>query len=55
MVDLEIKLVNKHEINQLMSHSYLPKKIICFNESASKTMEKCFLFHLKGNFRSQDI
>ena len=32
------------------------KKIfICFNDSSSKINEKCFFFHLKSSFRSQDI
>ena len=31
------------------------KYIIRFNDSPSKMMKKCFLFHLKSSFRSQDI
>ena len=28
---------------------------ICFNDSFIQKDEKCFLFHLKTSFRSQDI
>ena len=29
--------------------------VICFIESPLKMMKKCFLFHLKSSFGSQDI
>ena len=38
--------------------SHLPKKKIkniCFNDRPFKNDAKCFLFHLKSSFRSQDI
>ena len=28
---------------------------ICFNESSVKMIKKCFLFHFKNSFRSEDI
>ena len=31
------------------------KCFICFDENPFKNDEKCFLFHLKSSFRSQDI
>ena len=43
----------------LKSDSHLPKKVcvICFIESPLKMKNdvKCFLFHLKSSFSSQDI
>ena len=41
----------------LKSDSHLPEQLffICFNDSPSKIMRKCFLFHHKTSFRSQDI
>ena len=45
------------KIQNFKSDSHLPKKIllICFNGSPLKNDEKCFLFHLKSSFHSQDI
>ena len=40
----------------LKSNSQLPPKIFIFvSMIAFKNNEKCFLFHLKSSFRSQDI
>ena len=41
----------------LKSDSHLPKKYLCylFEWKPFKNDEKCFLFHLKSSFRSQDI
>ena len=42
---------------ELKSDSHLQKNfwVICFIEKLFKNDEKCFLFHLKIIFRSQDI
>ena len=44
-------------LDSLNLDSHRPKRdcVICFNESLFKNDEKCFLFHLKSSFRSQDI
>ena len=40
----------------LKTDSHLPKKIVSFASlKALKNDEKCFLFHRKSSFRSQDI
>ena len=36
-----------------MKNSHLPKNFLLF--ASMKAFEKCFLFHLKSSFRSQDI
>ena len=38
----------------LKSGSHLPKEFVLFGKPV-KNDEKCFLFHLKSSFRSQDI
>ena len=44
-------------VDLLKSDFHLPKNFlfICFNESSFKSDEKCFLFHLKSSFCSQDV
>ena len=58
---MKILTILKNTINAF-SHcikvgSTPPKKnyILCFNEKPFKSDEKCFLFHLKSSFRSQDF
>ena len=49
----------------LKSGSHLPKKkiiknknktsFVCFNDKPLKMIKKCFLFHIKSSFPSEDI
>ena len=44
------------DVNKLREDSHLPKKIIHLLQwQLFKNDEKCFLFHVKSSFRSQDI
>ena len=52
--------LNKNKTNQqrcpLKSDSHLPKQLFYLvQRKPFKNNEKCFLFHLKSSFRSQDI
>ena len=44
-----------HCIQHLKSHSHLPKHIYLLQWKSFENHEKCFLFHLKSSFCSQDI
>ena len=46
--------VNKN-IEFLKLDSNLPKELVLFASKPFKNDEKCFLFHRKSSFRSQDI
>ena len=50
MIDLEIKLVNKYEINQIKSDSYLPKELFAPMKAVPKLWENAFCFILKAIF-----
>ena len=45
----------KIKTNYLKLDSHLPNKLLFASMTAFKNDEKCFLFHLKSSFRSQDI
>ena len=60
MVPTDPKFKNKIILVEILfkSDSHLPKQencVICFIESPFKNDGKCFLFHFKSSFCSQDV